>query len=67
MSAPKRNLAGPPEVAAHLDVTVQALAVMRMDGTGPAFHRVGRRIRYSWDDVAEWLESTKVRTAGDAA
>lgn len=67
MSAPKRNLAGPPEVAEHLGVTVQALAVLRMEGEGPAYHRVGRRIRYSWDDVAAWLESNKVTTKGDAA
>lgn len=57
MSTPRRNLGAAPEVAEYLDVSVQALAMMRMEGSGPEFIRVGRRIRYRWDAVDAWLDA----------
>ena len=36
-------------------------ARMRKDGSGPAFIKRGRSIFYDPQDVAEWLESLKVR------
>jgi hypothetical protein len=57
-------LATPEEVAAHLGRSVQALAQLRFHGTGPAFIRTGRLIRYRWEDVAAWVQAgSSTRTA----
>lgn len=47
-------LATPEEVAAHLGRSVQALAQLRFNGTGPAFVKTGRLVRYRWPDVDAW-------------
>ena len=56
MSTPE-PLATPEEVAAHLGRSVQALAQLRFHGTGPAYVRTGRLIRYRWTDVAAWVQA----------
>ncbi|GEO93844.1 helix-turn-helix transcriptional regulator [Kocuria flava] len=47
-------LATPEEVAAYLGRSVQALAQLRFTGTGPAFLKTGRLIRYQWAAVEAW-------------
>lgn len=42
-------------LAEYLEVTPQALANMRMHGTGPKYIKVGRGIRYRWVDVETWM------------
>ena len=44
-------------LAEYLELTPQALANMRSQGTGPTYIRVGRGIRYRWEDVKAWLEA----------
>lgn len=66
MSTPQ-PLAAPAEVAAYLGRSVQALAQMRHHGTGPAYLKTGRLIRYRWADVDAWLEQTRsTQTAPEA-
>lgn len=66
MSTSVKNLVSPQAVAAHLDMTVQALATMRFRGEGPAYVKVGRRVRYNMADVEQWIDAQTVRP-GDAA
>jgi hypothetical protein len=47
-------LATPPEVAEYLQKPVATLAQWRYLGKGPRYSRIGRDIRYSWDDVDTW-------------
>jgi predicted DNA-binding transcriptional regulator AlpA len=54
------NLAKPPEVAAALGITENALNQMRYRGTGPAYTRVGYRVRYRWSDIEKYLAAQTV-------
>ena len=52
-------------VAKRLHCEVKTLQAWRCRGGGPPFIRVGRLIRYSPDDVREWIESRRVRSTSD--
>jgi excisionase family DNA binding protein len=52
-----RRLATPIEVAAYLQVPVKTVYAWRYEGKGPRAHRVGRHLRYRWEDVEAWLAS----------
>jgi len=54
--APAR-LATPVEVAEYLRVPIKTLYQWRYQGDGPRAHRVGRHLRYRWEDVEAWLAS----------
>jgi len=45
------------ELAAFLQLDPDRLYDMRNKGTGPAFVKIGRDVRYAWPDVREWLRS----------
>lgn len=55
------QLATPVQIAEYLHTTVDSLAQMRYLGNGPAFIKVGNRVRYRWTDVLEWLEQRTMR------
>lgn len=40
--------------AAYLDLAPSTLNKMRIFGTGPAFFRLGRAVRYRREDLEEW-------------
>ena len=48
------------QLARLLSLPISTLAFWRATGTGPAYHKTGRVIRYSRVDVAAWLEAQKV-------
>jgi hypothetical protein len=50
--------AGP--VAEYLETTVSNLARLRFEGRGPAYVRLGRSIRYRWEDVERWVEESVI-------
>jgi excisionase family DNA binding protein len=50
-------VATPTEVAAYLQVSVKTLYTWRYKRQGPRAHRVGRHLRYRWEDVEAWLAS----------
>jgi len=56
----------PKELADRLLVPEATLAQWRYLGTGPAYHKVGRFVRYSESDVDQWLEDQR-RGGNDAA
>ena len=45
------------EVARRLDIAKSTLYGWRYKGTGPRSHRVGKRLRYRWSEVLEWLDA----------
>ncbi|NQE89721.1 DNA-binding protein [Nocardia terpenica] len=54
----------PHQLAVRWGVTEQYLADMRYHGTGPAFIKVGRKVRYSWRAIREYeTANTAARTA----
>lgn len=46
-----------PEVAEALRVPVRTIHLWRSKGIGPVGTRLGKRIVYKADDVAEWFEA----------
>jgi len=44
----------PAQAAFYLGVSIRTLQVHRTNGTGPAFRRHARRIRYHIDDLDSW-------------
>lgn len=50
-------MATPEEVAACLRIKVQTLYCWRHQGEGPPAQKVGKFLRWYWDDVHEWIES----------
>lgn len=49
------------EVAQYLRVGVNTLEQWRSRGKGPAFVRVGRRVRYRRREIEEWMEHQETR------
>lgn len=67
LKAVRPALRTPEDAARYLDIKPHTLAVWRWKGTGPAFIRVGRRIRYRQADLDAWLAQHTVPTGGAAA
>jgi len=49
------RLLGPEEVAAFLGVPLRTIYRWRSRREGPRGYRVGRHVRYRFDDVERWL------------
>lgn len=47
----------PAEAAAHLALTQRCLEGLRTRGGGPAFHKLGRAVRYHRDDLTAWASA----------
>jgi predicted DNA-binding transcriptional regulator AlpA len=58
-----RALATPADVSTFLGVPLKTLYEWRYKSEGPPAIRVGRHLRYRWDDVESWL---RLREAGEA-
>lgn len=52
------RMATPAELADFLQIPVKSLYQWRYQGRGPRAHRVGRHLRYRWEDVEDWLTAT---------
>lgn len=52
----RRPLGTAEEVSDYLGVPVATLHQWRHKGTGPRASKVGRWLRYRWDDVEKWLD-----------
>lgn len=46
-------------VATWLDTPVETLKKWRYLSTGPAYHKVGRAVRYAPEDVEAWLAANR--------
>ena len=62
MSAGLAPLLSSPDVAKLLDVSERTLEFWRYAGKGPAYVRVGRRVRYRPADVEAFLEAQRQNT-----
>lgn len=61
------NLIDTTELARRIDVSEVTLVRMRMQGGGPAFIRIGRSVKYRWEDVEAWLEKQTRNSTSEAA
>lgn len=48
------------QAAEALGLKTQTMHEWRCRGVGPAFHRLGRAIRYSLADLADWLAASRI-------
>lgn len=55
-TAPARRLATVEEVSDYLGVPIDTLYVWRSRGKGPRAGKVGKHLRYRWDDVEAWFD-----------
>ncbi|MEH2535141.1 hypothetical protein V1277_005561 [Bradyrhizobium sp. AZCC 1588] len=54
------------EAAAWLRLTKNTLEKMRVHGTGPAYRKHGRYVRYHIEDLLEYSRASKRRSTSDA-
>jgi hypothetical protein len=60
------HLLKPDEAAAFLGIGVSTLAKFRIQGTGPAFRKFGRGVRYSLEDLRRWADERSRRSTSEA-
>lgn len=53
------------EAASRLRLAVGTLQNMRVQGTGPAFHKFGGRVLYSGADLDSWAASRRRTSTSD--
>jgi hypothetical protein len=56
----RRFLLGEADTSQYIAMSRPWLRLQRMRGTGPAFLRIGRSIRYDVRDLDTWLSSHRV-------
>ena len=54
------------EAAKVLGLAPSTLAKLRLSGNGPVYCKLGRRVVYRREDLAEWLETRVARDTSDA-
>ena len=54
------------EAASLLKISRKTLERMRVEGTGPAFCKAGRSVRYRMQDLTAWLESHRFTSTSEA-
>jgi excisionase family DNA binding protein len=55
----------PREAATYLRTSPSTLAKRRLYGSGPAFTRIGRAVRYRREDLDAWMTASVVRSTSD--
>lgn len=65
MMAERRPLAEPTDIAKYIGTTEHQLAQDRYHGRGPKFIKVGKRVRYRWEDVDAWLDANTKQCTGE--
>lgn len=58
------RLLSPRELADYLGVPITTLYAWRHAGEGPQGFRVGKHVRYRWDDVQTWIQRQLKATGG---
>ena len=54
------------EAARVLGLSESTLAKMRLNGNGPVYCKLGRRVVYRITDLEQWLQSRTARDTSDA-
>jgi hypothetical protein len=65
-SVPRTGIALPDQVAWYLRSYPNRLARMRSEGKGPAYIKLGKSVRYRWEDVHRFVEANLQNTAEEA-
>lgn len=55
ISIPRREYLSAAEAAQFVGLSKQQLDIHRMQGGGPVFHKVGRRVLYAISDLRDWM------------
>lgn len=53
------------QAATFLGLSPRTLERFRVEGRGPAFLKLGRRVVYSRDDLVEWAEARRRQSTAD--
>ena len=61
----ENNYLNPHQAAVVLGLSAKTLARYRVAGSGPVFHRFGRRIRYLREDLQAWAEARRRASTAD--
>jgi predicted DNA-binding transcriptional regulator AlpA len=51
--------------AAFLGLSERTLERFRLDGRGPKYHKLGRRVAYTREDLVAWADSRRRSSASD--
>jgi len=60
------GLAKASEVAEYLTTSTHQLARLRFEGQGPHYVKLGRSVRYRWEDVHRWVNDNLQAVGGGA-
>jgi len=55
----------PRQLSKRLKLSEMTLCRMRMNGSGPTYHKLGRTVKYRWSDVQKWLANRSVSSTSD--
>ena len=55
-----------PEAAEYLGISVSTLSKRRVDGDGPQYLKLGRRVVYDTRDLDAWLDTRRRASTADA-
>ena len=61
----ENNYLNPHQAGVVLGLSAKTLARYRVAGSGPVFHRFGRRIRYLREDLQAWAEAQRRASTAD--
>lgn len=53
------------DLAAELQIPKQTIYRWRVEGYGPAAHKIGRHLRFSRDDIDTWYTTLQEDTASE--
>ena len=60
VSGRPERMATTEELADFLQLPPHTLEQWRSQGKGPDYHKVGRHVRYDWQDVRNWKNAQKM-------
>ena len=60
------NILLPGAAAEYVGLSTSMMAKLRCLGGGPAYHKLGRAVRYRQDDLDNWLATRRVRNTSEA-
>ncbi len=63
----RSGLAKASDVADYLQTSTHQLARLRFEGQGPPYVKLGRSVRYRWEDVHLWVNGNLRAVGGGAA
>jgi predicted DNA-binding transcriptional regulator AlpA len=58
----ERKFLTPKEVAAIYGIAEKTLANWRSQGKGPAYHKLGGKVRYADSDMEDWVKQSRKLT-----